>query len=277
MNVRRESKLRVRLQGVAPYDKFLGGVMMLKFSAESFYDKIADKYSWSFSSRDEVMALQMSEIMPILEQFEIKTILDCSCGDGLQAIPLARHGYQVEGGDISLNMVKKAIKYAGEENLAINFRQADFKELEKTFENKYDCILSWGNAFTHLLTDTEINKALYSIYNRLNLNGVAVIEMRNYDYMLETKNRFYPMKINNVQDGYRYSVLLVFDYLPKLIRFNAIFLLENVETGEKRMEQEFIDCNPIKKSNFLAQLKGAGFAKIEIIGKETSIRYIAQK
>ena len=250
---------------------------MSEFTAESFYDKIANKYSWFFSSRKKVMERQINELCPILEKYNVKTILDCSCGDGLQAIPLAKQGYFVDGGDISANMIKKANEYAEKENVNINFKQSDFRELEKSFTNKYDCVLSCGNSIPHLMTDSDIIKAVSSIYNRINENGIAVIEMRNYDYMSATKNRFHPMRINDIQDGFRYSILYVFDYLPKIIRFNIVYLIENIETGEKCMEQESVDYNPIKKEDFLKHLKETGFIKIEVKEDDGSIFYIAQK
>ncbi|NMA74089.1 MAG: methyltransferase domain-containing protein, partial [Bacteroidales bacterium] len=40
--------------------------------------------------------------------------LDCSCGSGLQAIGLAKEGYEVEGGDLSANMIDKAKQSAVE-------------------------------------------------------------------------------------------------------------------------------------------------------------------
>ena len=250
---------------------------MSEFTAESFYDRIADKYSWFFSSRKKVMERQINEFCPIFEKYNVKTILDCSCGDGLQAIPLAKQGYFVDGGDISANMIKKAIEYAEKENVKINFKQSDFRELENSFTEKYDCVLSCGNSIPHLMTDVDVIKAISSIYNRLNENGIAVIEMRNYDYMSATKVRFHPMRINDIQDGYRYSILYVFDYLPEIIRFNIVYLIENIETGKKCMEQESVDYNPIKKDDFLKHLKGTGFAKIDVKEDNGDIIYIAQK
>ena len=237
---------------------------MSEFSTEKFYDKIADKYNWFFSSRNKITETQMNKIKPVLEEFNVKTILDCSCGDGVQAIALAKEGYYVDGGDISVNMLKKAAEYAEKENVSINFKQSDFRELEKTFLNKYDCVLSWGNAIPHLMTDEDIKKAVSSIYNRLNENGIAVIEMRDWDNMLADKIRFQPMRINDVQDGFRYSILYVYDYFPELIRFNIIYLIENIETGEKYMEQESVDYNPIKRADFIAYFEEAGFTDVEL-------------
>ena len=248
---------------------------MSEFTAEKFYDKIADKYNWFFSSRDNIMEVQAKEIAAVLEKFKVKTILDCSCGDGLQAIELAKLGYAVDGGDISVNMLKKAAEYAKKENVAINFRQSDFRELEKIFTKTYDCVLSWGNSIPHLMTVDDIKKAVRSIYNRLNTNGIAIIEMRNYDEMLANKNKFLPMRINDVKDGFRYSILYVFDYFNDFVRFNIVYLIENIETGEKYMERESVDYNPIKRVDFIEYLKEAGFVKVDIVGNRNC--FVAQK
>lgn len=115
---------------------------MSKVCARDFYDKIADKYSWSFPSRNDTMNSQISKIVPFLERFNVKTILDCSCGGGMQAIPLAKHGHQVDAGDISANMVRKAVEFAKQDDVEIDFRQSDFRFLENSSPKTYDCVLT---------------------------------------------------------------------------------------------------------------------------------------
>jgi len=244
---------------------------MPNFDAEKFYNNIADKYRWFFSSQSKFLE-HAYDMKPFLEKFNVKTILDCSCGDGIQAIPLAKMGYSVDAGDISINMLKKAMEFANNENVKIDFKQSDFRELEKSFTNKYDCVISLGNSIPHLMTEQDIKKALLSIYNRLNPNGIILVTIRDYDEMLAQKNRFHPMRINDIIDNYRYSILYVFDYLPNSIIFNIVYLIENIETGEKRMEQESVEYNPIKKADFLIYLKETGFTNVEFNGF-----YIGQK
>jgi SAM-dependent methyltransferase len=255
--------------------RYIFGGAMQMFNAEYFYNKVANKYNWFFSSRENFMENSLNQLKPILEQFNVKTVLDCSCGNGLQAIPLAKEGYAVDASDISDNMLKEAIEFAKQENVKINFKRVDFRELENTFTNMYDCVLSWGNSIPHLMTDEDIIKAVTSIYNRVNENGIAIIGMRNYDEMIAAKKRFLPMRINEIKDGFRYSILYVFDYLPQIIRFNIVYLIENIETGEKHMEQETVDYNPILRDDFISYLKEAGFRKINVMGDNGC--YIAQK
>ena len=246
---------------------------MSEFPADKFYDAIAEKYGWFFSSRHKTIERQTTQLKPILEQYNVKTILDCSCGDGLQVIPLAKQGYLIDGSDISANMVKKAIEYANNESLIIDFKEADFRKLEQAFTKTYDCVLSMGNSIPHLMTDEDIKKALTSMYHRINGDGILLVEMRDYDKMLTEKKRFQPMRINDIQDGFRYSILYVFDYLPDIVRFNIVYLIENMETGEKLMEQESVDYNPIMKADLIAHLKEAGFVRVDY----TDGIYVAQK
>ena len=42
---------------------------MSEFNAQYFYDKIADKYNWFFSSRNKVMEQSLNEIKPFLEKY----------------------------------------------------------------------------------------------------------------------------------------------------------------------------------------------------------------
>lgn len=138
------------------------------------------------------MESQTKQIKSILERYEVKTILDCSCGSGLQAIGLAKEGYAVEGGDLSVNMIGKAKQYANEASVFIKFKQSE-------------------------------------------PGGIALFDLRNYDAMLKEKNRFSPMRINDIKDDIRYSIVYVFDYLDHKVRFNILYLIEDLETGEKQI------------------------------------------
>lgn len=250
---------------------------MNDFNAENFYDNIADKYHWFFSSWNDRMTEQTKMIIDILNKYNVKSVLDCSCGSGLQTIGLAKHGYKVDAGDISENMILKAKQLAQDENIYVDFKKADFRELEKSFVKKYDAVISWGNSIPHLMDDIEIDLALKSIFNRLNDNGIALLNMRNYDAMLKNKNRFHPMRINDLKDGYRYSIIYVFDYLDNKIRFNILYIIENLKNGNKHMETESVDYNPILKDKFISMLKNVGF--INVFADETAgdINYICEK
>lgn len=250
---------------------------MEPFRPEIFYGNIADKYHWFFSSWDKIMDRQAKQISSILEKYNVKTILDCSCGTGLQAIGLARHGYFVDGGDISQNMIEQARKNAKEAGVNVNFKQADFRELKRNFTQEYDAVISWGNSIPHLMNNDDIAKALKNIYACIKTGGIALFDMRNYDVMLTDLKRFLPMRINDLKDNVRYSIVYVFDYSDNLIRFNILYLIEDLATGEKRMETESVDYNPIQKQQFINMLAQTGFRNIIVEEDITDIHYFAEK
>lgn len=250
---------------------------MSNYTPEDFYDKISNKYHWFFSSWENIMGQEVSLIQPILDKYNVKTVLDCSCGSGLQAIGLTKNGFTVDGCDISQSMIDKAYDLCRRENFNIVFKKCDFRELESAYNNKFDAVISWGNSIPHMMTEADILKALSSIYSRINDGGIALFDMRNYDVMLEKKKRFHPMRINDVKDDKRYSLLFVFDYLESFIRFNVIYLIEDLKTGEKHMEFESVDYNPIKKNDFVKMLTQVGFKNIVIDENKRDIHYIAEK
>ena len=85
------------------------------------------------------------------------------------------------------------------------------------------------------------------------------------------------MRINDVKDDIRYSIIYVFDYLDRKIRFNVLYLIEDLTTGKKHMETESVDYNPIRKTQFMDLLTEAGFRKILVEGNDRNIQYAAER
>ncbi|OJU16544.1 MAG: hypothetical protein BGN88_03560 [Clostridiales bacterium 43-6] len=85
------------------------------------------------------------------------------------------------------------------------------------------------------------------------------------------------MIVTKKQYGNRYSILYVFDYLDTVIRFHIVYLIENLETGEKHMETETVDYNPIQRDSLITALKKAGFQAVSTDENDTNITYICGK
>jgi len=236
----------------------------MKNLTEEFYDKIAQKYHWFLSSWDNVMDRQLKMLIPVLNENNVKTILDCACGTGLQTIGLKKSGYQIIGSDLSTGMLEKANQNANEENLKIQFVKSDFRELSKKIPEKFDAVICLGNAISHLMNNKDLSDALGNIYEKVNDNGIAIFEMRDFDAMLKDKNRFQPMRINDVKDNKSVSVFFVYDYLEKSIMFNVIYLIHDLLSGEKLMEVESVEYNAVLKENFIKLLMDSKFKDVKI-------------
>lgn len=251
---------------------------MVNHPPEEFYKNIAHKYHWLLSSWEKVMERQMEELVPLLMKYNVKSVLDCACGTGLQAIGLKKAGFDVVGSDLSKEMLAVAKANLEKEKIKdLQLIEADFREVSKKVGRKFDAVICMGNSLPHLFGDKEILKALRSIYDCLKDDGVAIIEIRNYDKMLQEKNRFLPLRIHEEKDDKVISILYVFDYLEDRIRFNVVYLIEEKSTGEKRIEVEAVDYNPIRSYVFMELLNEAGFVDIQKAECGPNVQYTAAK
>ena len=254
------------------------GDSMSHSNPEEFYKNIAHRYHWFFSSWDDVMKRQMEQLVPLLREYRVHSVLDCACGTGLQVIGLRKAGFDVVGSDLSEDMLAVAGRNLEKEGIGdVQLVQADFREINKKIDKKFDAVICMGNAIPHLFGNDEILKALLSIYGCLEDKGVAVIETRNYDKMIKDKYRFLPMRIHKEKDGFIISILYVFDYLPGLIKFNVVYLVENPSTGERKMEVEVVYYNPVSRDVFVQLMEQAGFADVQAIECGPNILYTAVK
>lgn len=123
----------------------------------------------------------------ILKEKGAATVLDIASGTGYHTVTLGLNGFDVTGSDGSANMISKAKENAERFGLDdVRLEEAEWTSLSETFtDDKFDAIVCLGNAFTHLFDDTERRTAMTEIYDLLNPGGVAIIDHRNYDSILD--------------------------------------------------------------------------------------------
>jgi len=66
----------------------------------SFGD-IASDFDALFDDVGYLSELEADALEPLLRSAGARTVLDCACGTGIQAIPLAQRGFAVSASDIS--------------------------------------------------------------------------------------------------------------------------------------------------------------------------------
>jgi len=140
-----------------------------------------------------------------IAQREIKTVLDICCGTGRWAIPLVSKGYVVIGIDRHKKMLEIAKKKAKEQNLTIDFKEGDMRDIHMM--KKVDAILVCDGIY-FLLSHDDILKAFSVFLRSLEEGGVLIFNVPNLigieqpDHQIETiqgKNA-YRMEIRKVVD-----------------------------------------------------------------------------
>ena len=175
---------------------------------QKFYDNIAPHYDKLFLNWKETTEEQAKILQKIFNDFtdnKKPEVLDCACGIGTQAIGLALLGYNVTASDISVEELKEAKTRAENANVKICFKVADFRKLCEAFSEKFDIIIAMDNALPHMLTKEDLQKAISSIANQINENGIFVGSIRDYDDIIKKKPYYSPPYIYKNEKGMRIS------------------------------------------------------------------------
>ncbi|MFJ7213645.1 class I SAM-dependent DNA methyltransferase [Amycolatopsis sp. NPDC098790] len=159
----------------------------MPFHDPEFYDDLADTYHrmyedwWGFAVRYAepiAAALAGAGVEPPAE------VLDCTCGIGTQALPLATTGYRVTGSDLSGRAIERAGREAATRGLDVHLVTSDVRRIDEQFERTFDAVISGANSLTHLLTDQDLRRALRAVRRCLRPAGVFVATIRDYDEVL---------------------------------------------------------------------------------------------
>jgi len=221
-----------------------------------------DEYSPEFVSKwDELIdwekryAAEDGFFKTTLEAHGAKTVLDIACGTGFHAVTLSLDGFDVVGSDGAPNMLVQAKQNADRVGLVdMKLVQAEWTKLTDAFpSDSFDAVVCLGNAFTHLFEESDRIKALGEIYSVLKDDGVAIIDQRNYDSILDqgfnSKHRYY----------YTGSTVEV---EPEYVTEEAIKFLYKYDDGSVH---DLTLC-PIRQDYVTSLLKDAGFTSVERFG-----------
>lgn len=89
-------------------------------------------------------------------------ILDVPCGGGRLALELARRQYQVTGVDLSVELMESAGGKAADENLQVNWKQGDMRDLP--WRGEFDAALCFWSSFGYF--DESENAAFLTAISR---------------------------------------------------------------------------------------------------------------
>ena len=107
--------------------------------------------------------------------------IDMACGSGYFTRALSKNGFDIEGVDLSVDMLNEATRLARQEHLNISFRQGDILSV-KSFK-KVDFITVINDGINYI-PPLKLEKAFKNLCGLLNKNGVLIFDISS-KYKLE--------------------------------------------------------------------------------------------
>jgi glycine/sarcosine N-methyltransferase len=222
-----------------------------------FYSGFAGKYDL-FMPWDKRIRRERRFFKYVLDSNGVNTVMDGFCGTGFHVAMLSEMGYDVEGIDISPDMIAKAkenLKTQGWDN---RVSVCDVKSLDT--EKRYDCVLSMGNSLPHEFGEDNVYRAIKSMYEALEPGGVCIIHMENFDRLYEDRERFIPSLHRRGEDGTE-TFIFAIDYHKNKVVFNILSIIE--KDGLPKFAVDTVEYNPIKIDRLRSLIRKAGFGDMK--------------
>jgi len=244
--------------------------------ADSYLTFAAD-YDWLFD--DDVLtgggAINSPAIARLLERTPPgSTVLDASCGTGINAAALARRGFDVWATDGSEAMIEEAAARFRREQLAIPLRRCLWADLPVTLAERFDVVLCVGNSLVHAAGRDAMVAALTGLKRMTRPGGHVVIDSRNWE-KLHAERRI--VRVANrvlARDGRRCLTFYAWE-IPERLQdehvAHIVFVFEDgdrVETREHR-----ISFCPFTVGELRERLELAGLREVDTDYDASDDRY----
>ncbi len=195
-----------------------------------------------------------------LRKIGAKKVLDVALGDGVDTIYLLQQGFNVSSNEFDNAFREKAIENAKKSGFNIKPTNLDWRELSKVYsENSFDAVICLGNSLTCLFGRENQLKALSQFYSILKPGGVLLIDERNYQRLLDNKEKALSGKLHS---SGKYLYTGTNKVKASFIDITDEHVLVQYKDQE-RGEVSYYLIYPCKKGELLGLLREAGFSKIE--------------
>ena len=185
-------------------------------------------------------------------------ILDIGCGTGRHSIELSKRGYSVTGIDLSESMLEKAREKAEKQNLVIDFKKHDARDLPYISEFDVAIMLCEGG-FPLMETDEMNYEILKNVSRTLKESGRLIFTTLNGLFPLyHSVEKFCASQTEDGNATYRSNT---FDLMT--FRDFSITEVED-DSGNKKT----LECNEryYVPSEITWLLKSLGYKKIDVFG-----------
>jgi len=217
-----------------------------------FYTSISKYYSEIFPYNPAQLKFVEAQLCGLSG----KTILDIGCATGELAYNLALGGASVTGIDLNEDLLEQAKLSKIHPNLLL--QKGNMLNLEADFSaSQFDAVLCFGNTLVHLKSLDAVAEMLKATRVVLKPGGTLLLQILNYDYILEDKVKTLPrIETDNIIFLRNYQFREKGDYIDfqtELVLKQKVLSIRN----ENRLLA-------LKSEDLVKALKEAGFSEINL-------------
>jgi glycine/sarcosine N-methyltransferase len=225
----------------------------------SFYARLADYYDAVFPLDDGIAAF-LDRHLP-----NRGILLDVGCGTGSYTVALARGDRRVVGIDPDTDMLQRAVEKARGRNVEFLQRSMDeIDRLEFRFNGAY-CI---GNTLVHAESVEHVGRILYQLCRRLRPGAPLVLQLVNYDRIINEDVRELPTLTGN---GVRFRRR----YTPTPRRRSVVFhtTLTTEDHGVEHSFEQETTLLALRRDELVGCLGDSGFDVHRLFGSYAGEEY----
>lgn len=232
----------------------------------SGYDTIAEDYHWLVPDEllsGEAFVERHADLLSALPTNAY--ILDCACGIGIDAIALARHGYEVRGSDASERLVAEARRRARQTGVEVPFVVCSWEELPERFgSERFDLVLCTGNSVSHSPGAGAMLRSFKAMREVLKNGGTLIVDSRNWEKLREQRPRVSVADHVVERDGTRCVPVYLWSFPacweePHVVDLALLFLDEE---GGVTYRLHRLAYRPFRVAEVSGCLEEAGFAEV---------------
>ncbi|GLI57810.1 hypothetical protein PM10SUCC1_33240 [Propionigenium maris DSM 9537] len=207
----------------------------------NFYESINKHY-------DNIFPLNEKQVEFVKGEFDNKLskLIEIGCANGKLTAALSE--YNIMGVDLEESFISEARKRYGH----IKFEKLNMLNIQSLNE-KFDGVIAFGNTLVHL-TKKEIISFIKSVYEVLNQDGKLLIQILNYDYILDNEIFTLPIIDNEFITFERsYETRDEFLFHTRL----------TIKSSDEVIENKIV-LTPIRKDILVNYLEKVGFKNINV-------------
>lgn len=222
----------------------------------NFYTAIAKYY-------DDIFPTGEAQLQLIKETAGTppKDILDVACGSGGYSKRLSDMGYSVTAIDLDPQMIQSLKEKDSKINSHV-LNMLNMDDLPGTF----DLIFCIGNSLVHLSSLDEIKAFLVSCRNKLKPHGRLILQIINYDRILEKGVKQLPT-IKNEERHLTFERYYSYSSVKHSIDFKTLLTVDN------QVFENHVPLYPLRTIELRELLDGSGFTQSAFYGSFRKDKY----